>query len=86
MKKGKEYLQTKDARVQLNIGGATVHFGNLFNGDPVLSKTTNDFFNQNAKDILNEIKPAIEAVVTMLIDDILNKVFRSTTYDKLFVQ
>uniref|UniRef100_A0A1B6C2E4 Lipid-binding serum glycoprotein N-terminal domain-containing protein n=1 Tax=Clastoptera arizonana TaxID=38151 RepID=A0A1B6C2E4_9HEMI len=84
-RKGMEYLDIKDVSVKLNVGGAMANFGNLFNGDPTLSQTTNAFLNENAKDIIDEIKPAVEAVVGMLIDDILSKFFKTTPYDKLFI-
>lgn len=60
------------------------NFANLFNGDATLSQTTNSFLNENAKDLLEEVKPAIEAVAGMLIDDIANKIFRSLPFEKLF--
>lgn len=40
--------------------------------------------NENAKDIIDEVKPAVESVVNMLIDDIVNKVFKSLPFLKVF--
>nr|XP_018909208.1 PREDICTED: protein takeout-like [Bemisia tabaci] len=83
-RKGQEYLEVKDTMVKLDIGGATAHFGNLFNGDKTLGAATNSFLNENAKDIIDEVKPAVESVVNMLIDDIVNKVFKSLPFLKVF--
>lgn len=83
-KKDMEHLQVKDSTLKLDIKDAKVHFANLFNGNAVLSQTTNDFLNDNSKDIVNEIKPAIESVIGMLIDDLINKLFKTIPYDKLF--
>lgn len=103
-KKGQEYVEIKDTVVKLTVKAAKAHFGNLFNGDPTLSKysretvfgsshkltfcnstgkATNDFLNQNSKDIIDEVMPAIEQVTSTLLDDICNKAFRVTPWDRL---
>ncbi|XKL60771.1 hypothetical protein PGB90_007828 [Kerria lacca] len=82
-KKGQEYVEVKDTIVKLTVKTAKAHFGNLFNGDATLSKATNDFLNQNSKDIIDEVMPAIEEVTSTLLDDICNKAFRATPWDKL---
>jgi len=38
MKNNEEYLKIKDMFVEFNIGGASVHLDDLFNGDPELGK------------------------------------------------
>lgn len=48
-----------------------------------IGKVTNDFLNQNSKDIIDEVMPAIEQVTSTLLDDICNKAFRITSWDKL---
>lgn len=45
--------------------------------------TTNRFLNENALDIINEVKPAVEAVAAMIIEDVANNFARSATYNKL---
>ncbi|XP_046669012.1 protein takeout-like isoform X1 [Homalodisca vitripennis] len=84
-RKGEEFLHLKMVKSRLTVGKATANFDNLFNGDKTLSKATNDFVNQNAQDIIEEIKPAVEAVVSMLIEDIGNKVLKTTPYKSLFL-
>ncbi|KAL0281498.1 UNVERIFIED_CONTAM: hypothetical protein PYX00_002470 [Menopon gallinae] len=85
-KKGKEYMHVKEVKTKLHFGEARANFDNLFNGNSVLGMTTNNFLNENAKDILNEIKPAIEAVTNMLGEDIINKIFKSAPANELFPQ
>ncbi|XP_065203819.1 protein takeout-like [Planococcus citri] len=82
-RKGLEYVEVKDTAVKLTVKGAFAHFGNLFNGDPTLSRATNEFLNQNSKDIIDEVMPAIEEVTSTLLDDICNKAFKATPWDKL---
>ncbi|KAI5715531.1 hypothetical protein M8J77_017734 [Diaphorina citri] len=83
-KKGQEYFESKDTMIKLTIGETQAHFGNLFNGDSVLSEATNKFINENANDIVEEVKPAIEMVASMLLDDIANKIFKNIPVSKVF--
>lgn len=46
-------------------------------------RATNEFLNQNSKDIIDEVMPAIEEVTSTLLDDICNKAFKATPWDKL---
>ncbi|XP_054273334.1 protein takeout-like isoform X2 [Macrosteles quadrilineatus] len=84
-RKGEDYLHIKMVKSRLNVGKATANFENLFNGDKTLSKATNDFVNENAHDLIDEIKPAVEAVVSMLVEDIGNKVLKTTPFNSLFI-
>lgn len=43
-RKGQDYLDIKDVRVGLTVGGAKTNFENLFNGDKTLSKCRQSFF------------------------------------------
>lgn len=53
----------------------TLDFENLFDGDKVLSKTINQFINENWKEILKEMKPSYEAVFSNVFKDTVEKVF-----------
>lgn len=53
------------------------------NVNSFLGRATNDFLNQNSKDIIDEVMPAIEQVTSTLLDDICNKAFKATPFDKL---
>lgn len=48
-----------DIHVEFNIGGASVHLDNLFNGDVELGKMMNSFLNYNWREITAEVRPAL---------------------------
>lgn len=48
-----------DINVEFNIGGASVHLDNLFNGEPELGAMMNKFLNSNWREITAEIRPAL---------------------------
>lgn len=50
----------------------------------VPAEATNKFINENSNDIVEEVKPAIEMVASMLLDDIANKVFKNIPVSKVF--
>lgn len=63
----------------------SIHFGNLFNGNRELGDTTNSFFNENWRDILKEIKPAVASAVADIYETLINNVFSSIPYDDMFL-
>ncbi|CAB3360918.1 Hypothetical predicted protein [Cloeon dipterum] len=69
------YVSLKDRTVKLEIGGATMHFDNLFNGNKQLGDTTNRFFNENWRDIVREIKPVLEDTIAEVVHGIVRQVF-----------
>lgn len=40
--------------------------------------------NMHSAEIVKELQPSIETVVSMLFDDVANKFFRNISFDKLF--
>ncbi|KAJ6637425.1 Protein takeout [Pseudolycoriella hygida] len=60
---GTEYLQFSKLTVDFTPTRFTMHFGNLFNGNQALGSTTNQFFNENSINILNEIKPTLRNAI-----------------------
>ncbi|KAF4528888.1 hypothetical protein B566_EDAN017381 [Ephemera danica] len=74
-RKGLTYISLRDRKVNLNIEGATMHFENLFNGNKQLGDTTNRFFNENWRDIVNEIRPVLEETIAEVIHGIVRQVF-----------
>lgn len=63
----------------------SIYFGNLFNGNKELGATTNSFFNENWKDILKEIKPAVGDAIGSIYESLINNVFGSIPYDEMFL-
>lgn len=68
----------------LEIGKATFELKNLFNGDPVLGKATNDVINENSELLLNEIKPKFVKGLAEKFTNIANKITLKFDYDELF--
>ncbi|XP_044728073.1 uncharacterized protein LOC123291738 [Chrysoperla carnea] len=83
-RKGKEYYHNTETDVKIQIGRVKAMFDNLFDGDEMLTKVTNEFLNMHAKEIVEEVKPAVETVIAMIVDDITNKVFQSLPYNRIF--
>lgn len=58
---------------------------NLFNGDKALGDNMNLFLNENWKDILQELKPAVRETLTQILSGIINNVFEKIPYSELFI-
>lgn len=59
--------------VEFNIGGASVHLDNLFNGDPELGSMMNNFLNNNWKEITAEVRPALAESIERILYGITNQ-------------
>lgn len=57
---------------------------NLYNGDKVLGDTTNLFLNENWEEIFNELKRSIFDAFGLIMQNIINTVFRKIPYNELF--
>lgn len=70
--------------IDFDIGGASVHLDNLFNGEaPALSDSTNKFLNDNSKIIIDVVKPQIKKEVQRLLTSILNDALSKLPVDDL---
>lgn len=85
-KRGKEYIQTE--RFQLDFDTTRLHINleNLFNGDKALGDNMNLFLNENWRDILNELKPAITFAVEEILKGIINRIFIRVPYADIFLK
>lgn len=83
-KNGKVYLQTDDLKLSVQPEKMIVQFGNMFNGDPVLGPTTNQFLNENWSDIYKELRPSVEAAFGKVVETLINNVFASVQYKNAF--
>jgi hypothetical protein len=71
-------------RLKLHIGHSRISLGNLFHGDPVIGRATNDVINDNTDLFINEIKPVLENSLAEKFTDIANKITLKFTYKELF--
>jgi Haemolymph juvenile hormone binding protein (JHBP) len=85
MKEGKAYMQIEKSRLTYTTDRVAFDFTNLFNGNKALSETTNRFFNENWKEIHNELRPRLFEAIATMYESLLNKVFGTIPYDELFI-
>lgn len=83
-KNDKVYMQTDNLQFSVQPSKMIVEFGNMFNGDPVLGPTTNQFLNDQWEDIYRELKPSVEAAFGKVIQTLINNVFASLQYKNAF--
>jgi len=83
---GKEYLYIDDMKLTFTIERFHTYFGNLYNGDKLLGDSTNVFLNENWEDIFNELKGLIFDAFGLVMQNILNSIFRKIPYDELFLK
>lgn len=57
---------------------------NLFNGDKLLGDTTNQFMDENWRDLFNEIQPAILKAIDIMSFDIVKPIFDKVPYAELY--
>lgn len=85
MKKEKEYLQFSDVKLDFTTTRMHIQLSNLFNGDKVLSDTTNSFLNENWSDILNELKPVLKKAIGDIANGVVGPLFGKFPYEQLFL-
>lgn len=61
-----------------------MNFENLFNGNKLLSDTTNTFLNENWKAILDELKLPLRKSIGKTLYEIIGNVFDSIPYEEVF--
>jgi len=81
---GKQYLYTDDLKLTFTIERLQMQLDNLYNGDKLLGDSTNLFLNENWEEIFNELKLSIFDAFGLIMQNIINTVFRKIPYDELF--
>lgn len=77
-----DFLQT-----EFNIGGAKIHLDNLFNGrDEELSRSMNEFINENWRMVAAEVRPNLEKIIGDILHDVADKFFSAFPISKLFTE
>lgn len=84
-KKGKQHFKVEFIQIDFTIGGATVDLDNLFNGDPTLSQTMNQFINENWRLVTAEIRPTLETTIASILMETADKFFDAYSISKLFL-
>ncbi|KAK4878345.1 hypothetical protein RN001_010851 [Aquatica leii] len=79
-----DYLEFEQMKCNLVIGKVEIYLDKLFEGNPTLSKATNNVINDNANVLFEEIKPGVLKALTKRFTDIANKITLSFLYEELF--
>lgn len=74
-KTGETHYRVIDLYVDFDIGRASIHLDNLFDGDSTLSNAMNLFLNDNWDAVEAEIKPALENTVSEIFKIFSNKIY-----------
>lgn len=85
-KNGKQYIQTERFQLDFDTTRFHMNFENLFNGDKALGDNMNLFLNQNWRDILTELKPAITFAVEEILKGLINRIFMKVPYSEIFLK
>ncbi|KAL7042740.1 hypothetical protein ACKWTF_001266 [Chironomus riparius] len=84
LKNGKNYMQIDKLRMNFDVKRASFNFTNLFNGNVQLGDALNKFINENWKDILNDLKPAMADSLGSIYKSLLDNMFSNIPYDEFF--
>lgn len=79
----KAHFRVLDFYCDFDVGHASIHLDNLFNGDETLADAMNLFLNDNWKTVAAEMKPGLENTVAKLFKNFSNKIFSKYPLDTL---
>jgi hypothetical protein len=78
---GREIVKIESMHVSFDVGGMKMKLQNLFNGNKVLGQTVNQFINQNALEIIGELKDNIGESLAGIFTDIINNIYTKIPTD-----
>ncbi|KAK7865806.1 hypothetical protein R5R35_001268 [Gryllus longicercus] len=79
------YIPLPGARLDLDVDGMTIKMDNLFNGDGALLDTTNNFLNEEWREVFDSLRPSFAKAISEVITDILNGIFRQVPFKDAFL-
>lgn len=85
-KENGKFLKVKKLKATLDLSRFYMELSNLFNGNKLLEDTTNQFINDNWKEIFNEQKPSIFNSFARTIEQIMKHIFDKISYGAMFVE
>lgn len=74
-KKPEEVIHIDEMKVTFLVGNMRIHLDNLFNGNKVLGASLNMFLNQNAKEVISELRTDLEHGLANIFTGLWNNVF-----------
>jgi len=83
-KNGEKHYKVELMQIEFNIGAAKVQLDNLFeNGDEELSKSMNQFINENWRMVTAELRPTLEKTISGIFLEVADKFFDAYPINKL---
>lgn len=82
-KNGKHFYEITSFEFDFDADGVHIQFDNLFNGDKALGDNMNVFLNENWKEILQELKPAISGAFGAAFKEVGNRVFSKIPIEQI---
>lgn len=68
-------IHIEEMKVTFLVGNMRIHLDNLFNGNKVLGASLNMFLNQNAKEVISELRSDLEHGLANIFTGLWNNVF-----------
>lgn len=85
MKDGETYLHYTSVETFMKPKKMEMHFENLFNGDKALGDSTNQFLNENWKDIFTELEPDYSKFFSGICLKLVNKFYGQFPINKVYI-
>lgn len=70
-----EVIHIDEMKVTFLVGSMRIHLDNLFNGNKVLGASLNMFLNQNAKEVISELRSDLERGLANIFTGLWTNVF-----------
>nr|XP_014094256.1 circadian clock-controlled protein daywake [Bactrocera oleae] len=70
-----EVIRIDEMKVTFHVGAMRIHLSDLFNGNEILAASINNFLNQNAKEVIAELRPDLELGLADIFHGLWNNVF-----------
>lgn len=81
----KTFVDWTDQEVDLKLGSAQLYFHDLFRTKPKLTESTNQLINDNAMEIIHDLKPLIQETISSVTFSIMKNVFNLWALEDLFI-
>jgi hypothetical protein len=78
---GKQYMKTEKLLVDFSVGKSRFRIRDYLNDGNILGEAMNQFLNQNADEIIKEMKPAASQTIARYCRDFLNAAFLKIPID-----
>lgn len=74
-RKLKDAIYIEEMKVTFLVGGMRIHLDNLFQGNQVLGASLNLFLNQNANEVISELRADLEHGLAEIFTGLWNELF-----------